>query len=164
MKSDEALELLLHSYEQYYNVNRNKDVSPFSAEAEFHSHNEQYFLVHSAKLSSSDSNEYVYFASAQNLSLEKLHDLDELAWKKGIEKIVPYFGHRNSDISLIILADSVDLDAFKSAKKIKRYKSYKFSFWGWTHYKVCVMDLSSKKISCNRFALEVKRLLAKVLA
>ena len=64
MTATEALEVLLKSYKRYYNVKTEEVVSPFSAEAAFHSHGEQYFLVKSARLSEADAHEYVFFATA----------------------------------------------------------------------------------------------------
>ena len=59
--SESILQKLLHSFERYYNVREECVVAPFSAEAEFHSHSEQYFLVKSAHVADIDSNEYVFF-------------------------------------------------------------------------------------------------------
>lgn len=70
MTRSEALQKILHSYAAYYNINQENPTEPFSAEAVFHSHNDAYFLVKSAR-------------------------------------VKPHTNHRNTDISLIIIADSV---------------------------------------------------------
>ena len=61
MDSFYAIKKLLPAFEQYYTVNKESE-PPFCAQAEFRSHNEQYFLVRSAHIADIDSNEFVYFA------------------------------------------------------------------------------------------------------
>ena len=124
----EVLDKLLLSYKQYYNITQDESVQPFSALAEFHQHNEQFFLVKAAKVADIDSNEYVYFALQNELSPETLASLDELAWQRGMAKVVSSSAHRNSDVSLIIIADKISDETRQAIKKIKHYKSYKFSF------------------------------------
>ena len=62
MDVSQALEKLLPAFRQYYTINNDTPTQPFVAEAEFRSHNEQYFLVRSAHIADIDSNEFVYFA------------------------------------------------------------------------------------------------------
>ena len=50
MTRDELLEKTLRSYAAYYDVNRDCPEEPFVAEAVFHSHNDAYFLVKSARI------------------------------------------------------------------------------------------------------------------
>lgn len=157
MDSNEILEHLLRSFEQYYNIKRNGALPPFCAEAEFHSHSEQYFLVRAAHLSDVDSNEFVFFSTLENLSSEILDDLDTKAWNEGLSRVKPCEGHRNSDITLIILADHIEEDAFKKIKKLKHYKSYKFNLWGWSHYKIIAMETSTKRLAYNRFGKDFKK-------
>ena len=71
MDLSEVLEKLLPSYKQYYDIYTENILSPFKAEAKFVSHQEQYFLVHSAKLSDIDSTEHIYFASEENHSFDE---------------------------------------------------------------------------------------------
>ena len=66
MELSQAIEKILPSFEQYYTVKKDTD-PPFCAEAEFRSHNEQYFLVRSAHIADIDSNEYVFFAAVKSL-------------------------------------------------------------------------------------------------
>ena len=62
MRGD-MLEQLLKSFNGYYTVKRDGVAAPFVAEAEFHSHTEQYLLVKAAHVADIDSNEYIFFAS-----------------------------------------------------------------------------------------------------
>ena len=143
MKPSDAIKQILPAFEQYYTVKKEDITPPFCAEAEFRSHNEQYFLVRSAHIADIDSNEFVYFATTDCLDSAKLEELVNAAWQTGLAKVRPHEGHRNSDITLIILADKISDETKNKIKKTKLYKSYKFSFHGWSHFKLAVADLSS---------------------
>ena len=160
MEISEAIERILPAFEQYYTVNKDSEL-PFCAQAEFRSHNEQYFLVRSAHIADIDSNEFVYFASEPSLSNEKLSELVNKAWQNGLSKVKPYNGHRNSDVTLIIITKKFECPLEKAIKKIKLYKSYKFSFHGWSHFKLAVVELDTNSIYFNRFGKDYRKLLEK---
>ncbi|MBR5896037.1 MAG: hypothetical protein IKZ39_00270 [Lachnospiraceae bacterium] len=156
MNREEKLESVLKSYMRFYNIKREDVTEPFAAEAEFISHNEQYFLLKSAKIADIDSNEFVFFASEESLSAEKLAELDAKAWETGLSRVTPGPGHRNSDVTLIVIADTIDEDAFKLAKKLKHSKSYKFTFHGWSNYKLIAIDLTNNRLTYNRLGRTLK--------
>ncbi|MBQ8679512.1 MAG: hypothetical protein IJ530_07090 [Treponema sp.] len=165
MESSEEIEKILPAFAQYYTVKKEDDLSdsPFCAEAEFRSHNEQYFLVRSAHIADIDSNEFVYFAKCQELTLQKLAELSEKAWLMGLEKVHPYNGHRNSDVVLLIFTDSLLEESARAIKKTKFYKSYKFSFYGWSNFKLAVCDLSTLELYSNRQGKDFAKLIEKNL-
>ena len=136
---------------------------PFNALAEFHSHNEQFFLVKAAKVADIDSNEYIYFSLQDELTAETAASLDKLAWETGTSKVTPTSAHRNTDVSLIILADKITEEAKKTIKKLKHYKSYKFSFWGWSNYSLIAFDMSDKSFAYNRRGKDLKKLFTNLL-
>lgn len=158
MTATEALEILLRSYKRYYNVKTEDVVSPFTAEAVFHTHDEQYFLVKSAKISEAESHEYVFFAVGQEMGLEDVEELDEKAWTEGLSRVTPHSGHRSSDIVLIILAEQLSQDAKDHIKAIKRYKSYRFTLQGWSNYSVIAMETSTGGLSYNKRGRDLKKL------
>jgi hypothetical protein len=163
METSQALEKILPAFEQYYTVNKESN-PPFSVQADFRSHNEQYFLVRSAHIADIDSNEFVYFATSQSFTKEELEDFSKQAWERGLSKVKPYNGHRNSDITLIIFADKLAEDKnqlIKQIKKTKLYKSYKFSFHGWSNFKLAVVDLETQDIYFNRFGKDYRKLIEK---
>lgn len=164
MNSEDILSMLLRSFERYYDVKNNDVPSPFSAEAEFHSRDEQYFLVRSAHISEVVSNEYVFFAREEQLGADRLDVLVSSAWERGLcrVKIVP--GHRNSDVTLIVLADEVQDGLFGRIKKTRRYKSYCFSLRGWSSFNLVVMEISSGTVVANRRAAALKKNLGKIFA
>lgn len=162
MNRNEALEKILNSFTRYYNVKTSDVEQPFCAEAEFHAHGEQYILVKSAHISDIDSNEYVFFASEDSLDEERLSELDKTAWERGLSRIKPYYGHRNSDVTLFILADRVSDGVAKIAKKIRHYKSYHFSIYGWSHYKLAICDCSTEKCTFNRMGKDLRKIVSKL--
>lgn len=162
MTATEALERLLRSYVQYYNVIQDDVEPPFSAEAIFHTHDEQYILIKRARISEADSSEYVFFAALEDLDAESLKALDETAWNRGLSRVVPYAGHRNSDITLIILAEHIDKAALAAVKKLYHYKSYRFGLHGWSSYRVIALDTSSGLLACNRLGRNLKKLLRNI--
>lgn len=161
MERSQAIEKILPAFERYYTIKKDEVTPPFCAEAEFRSHNEQYFLVRSAHIADIDSNEFVYFADCDELTEELLSDLVNTAWTSGLARVHPHSGHRNSDISLIIFTDKIS-DASKiKIKKTKLYKSYKFSFHGWSNFKLTVYSLDEMTAYSNRHGKDFAKLIIK---
>ncbi|MCR5162088.1 MAG: hypothetical protein K6C06_09985, partial [Lachnospiraceae bacterium] len=104
----EALEQLCKAYSGYYTIDRENPAEPFAAEAEFRMHDEQYFLIKAAKYTEYDSNEFVYVALPEHLDPKNFAELDARAWELGTKKVEPKKNHRNSDVTLIILTDTMD--------------------------------------------------------
>ena len=162
MAPSDAIKQILPAFEQYYTLIK-QPTTPFCNEAEFRSHNEQYFLVRSAHIADIDSNEFVYFADPEELSPEKLDELVNAAWNAGLAKVRPYNGHRNSDVSLLIFTKSINQETISSIKKTKLYKSYKFSFHGWSHFKLAVCNTSNMEVYTNRQGKDFAKLIKKNL-
>ena len=162
MTAQQALQTLLKSYYRYYNVKEEGVEPPFAAEAEFLAQDVQYFLVKSAKLGESESHEYIYFAAVEHLTLEQAQMLDETAWSRGMSHVEPKPNHRNSDVHLVVLADRIDDDAAQFLKKLRRYESYNYTFWGWSHYRVIALETSSGRLTCNRMGQILKKLFGNI--
>ncbi len=162
MTAREALPILLRSYVAYYNVTEENVTHPFAAEAEFHSHEEQYFLIKQAKLSESESKEFVFFGVTEHLTLDLAREMDAAAWETGMSRVVPHSGHRNSDVVLFVLADVIDADAKMYLKKLRRYQSYRHTLHGWSHYRVIAQEMSTGKSVFNRMGRELKKLLRNI--
>lgn len=162
MTAREALPLLLKSFVAYYDVSEENVPAPFAAEATFHSHEEQFFLVKQAKLSESESKEFVFFGVTEHLTLELAKQMDEAAWEIGLSRVVPHDGHRSSDVVLFILADVIDEDAKNYLKKLRRYQSYHHSLHGWSHYRVIAQEMSTAKPVFNRMGRPLKKILRNI--
>ena len=163
MEPFQAIKKLLPAFSQYYTIKETDITPPFCAEAEFRSHNEQYFLVRSAHIADIDSNEFVYFADSDSLDTRKLEELIKSAWNAGLAKVRPYNGHRNSDVSLLIFTKTISPETIQKIKKTKLYKSYKFSFHGWSNFKLAVCISSDLTIYTNRQGKDFAKLIKKNL-
>ena len=158
-----ALEELCKAYSGYYTINREDPAEPFAAEAEFRMHDEQYFLIKAAKYTEYDSNEFVYVALQDHLNPQSFTALDARAWELGISKVEPKQNHRNSDVTLIILTDTMDPETEPLVRKAKHYQSYGFlGLRGWSHYRVIVYDLSNRTLTHNRMGENLRETLSKI--
>ncbi|MDE5909412.1 MAG: hypothetical protein K2H52_11815 [Lachnospiraceae bacterium] len=158
MNRDEILEKLFRSFQVYYDVKREGTEPPFVAEAVFHTHDEHFFLVKSAVISEAESREYVYFAAVECLDQETLLELDHSAWARGMEKVRPHGSHRNTDVALIIVADTITEEAFAQVSKLRHYQSYRFGFHGWSNYRLVAIEQSSGRAAYNRLGRSFKKL------
>ena len=156
----EVLEKVIGSYEQYYDINRDTPTEPFVAEAVFKSHGEEYFLIRAAKITEMDSSETAFFADVEELDEEGYVDMLDKVWDETLSRAEVKPNHRNSDGILIITADRIDDAAKKRIKKTRRYKSYRFSFWGWSEVRVIAYEHDSGKVICNRQGDMLKKLFA----
>ena len=158
MTVSEVLERLLKSYRRYYNVKTEDVTPPFAAEAAFHSHDEQFFLIKSARLAEADSHEYVFFAVSDLLEPEELRKLDETAWETGLSRVKPHWSHRSTDVVLIVLAERIAPEAASYIAGLKRYQSYRHTLQGWSSYQVIAMETSTGRLVCNRRGRDLKKL------
>ena len=150
MTAPQMLDKLLNAYRTYYDVRRENVAPPFVAEASFRSHTEQYFLIRAARISEAESNEHVFFALEETLSVARLRELDAAAWNVGLSRVTPHKDHRNTDITLLIFADRVNSDASALIPKLKYYKSYRWGLQGWSHYRLAVADADAGRVFYNR--------------
>ncbi len=157
MTRQEALENALRAYSVYYDIIR-EDGTPWAARADFRAHDEQYFLLKSNKMNEIDAFEYVYFAEQESFSLEEVQKLDELAWETAMARVQPGPNHRSSDVTMVLIADTFDPEVLKFVKKLRRYKSYKWTFHGWSHYRVVALEASSGVLVFNRMGEDLKKL------
>ncbi|MBO6147601.1 MAG: hypothetical protein IJ827_06925 [Lachnospiraceae bacterium] len=158
MTKQEMLERVIASYEHYYDVNRDTPTEPFVAEAVFRSHGEEYFLIKSAKLTEMDSSEVAFFADVEHLDTTEYERLVDKVWDETLSRADVKPNHRNSDGILIIAADEIDADTKKKIKKTRRYKSYRFTLWGWSELRVIAYEHASAKVVSNRQGDMLKRL------
>lgn len=174
MRAAAMLEKLLRAYGDYYDVTRldppggveagssgaESDSSLlFAAEAAFHSHEEQYFLVRSARIAEAESHEYVFFALEDTLTANRLLELDAAAWERGVSRAVPHKDHRNTDVALIVLAERIEPEALALVPKRKHYRSYRWGFQGWSHFLLFAVEASTGRCVWNRQGQRLRKLI-----
>ena len=158
----EVLEQLLGAYSGYYNIKRESSIDAFCAEAEFHLHDEQYFLIRSAKLSESETREIIFFAVTDFLDAAKAQQLATLAWEEGLSRITPGPNHRCTDVSLVILAREVAPDAAPVISKTKWVKSYRFGLQGYSHFRMVAFDLSKRFTVRNKMGDTLEKVICDI--
>lgn len=163
MTVNEILDKLLRSFQVYYNVKREEATPPFAAEAEFHTHDEQFFLVKSAVLAEAESREYIFFAVQEYLDMDTLRRLDEAAWASGMKRVKPHKDHRNTDVSLFIVAEKISPEVFKQLPKLHHYQSYHLGLQGWSHYRLVAIEQSSGRAVYNRLGRSYKKLIRNII-
>lgn len=159
MDLDTELERILQSYQRYYDINRESPMAPFDAEAVFRLHDEEYFLIRSAKVAEQDSFEYVFFLRVPELDGERAKELTDLVWQECLRRAEPKKNHRNTDTQLVILCERMTEEAARVIRKANPYKSYRFGLWGWSTMKVIAYEISGGRSSCNRRGENLKKLI-----
>ena len=162
MTREHMLDKLLEAYSSYYNINRDSAAEPFLAEAIFQMHDEKYLLVKSAKVSESDSGDIIFFSEAGELTADTVRTLSKRAWEEGVSRVKPDANHKNTDINLYILSDSLTPEAVREVKKTKFYKSYKFSIHGYSHFKVIAYDLANDQFVHNRMGGHLAKVVSNI--
>ncbi len=160
---ESALKKILPAYAQYYDVKTDGVTEGFNAEAEFHFYNNQYFLVKSIKLSDFNSHDYVFFVCGSEFDFEKIQALSQKAWKTALQKIEPIYGHKNSDITLVVLLKNLKKEDGKKLGKIRFSASFKMGMYGWSNFKLVALSLSDEKFYSNWHGRELKKQLKKIL-
>lgn len=160
MKTECALEALLRSFQRYYDLKTDGVDEPFAAEAEFHAHSEQYLLVRAAHVADIDSNEYVFFAVTATLTADYAAELARAAWERGIARVRPYYGHRNSDVTLVVVADCIESSAVTRIQRLRYAKSYKCSLYGWSSFRILAYEAATGRAVYNRRGKDLRALVS----
>ncbi len=161
--AESALKKILPAYAKYYDIKTEGVTEGFNAEAEFHFYNNQYFLVKSIKLSDFNSHDYVFFVCGEEFDFEKIQVLSEKAWKTALQKIEPVYGHKNSDITLVVLLKTLKKEDGKKLKKIRFSTSFKMGMYGWSNFKLVALSLKDEQFYSNWHGRELKKQLKKIL-
>ena len=162
MTREEALEKILGFYEAYYDIKRTDPMPPFAAEALFTTHSEEYFLIKEAKITEYDSEEYVYFAIPEHLTLHDVVKMERIVWTETLRRANPKENHRSSDGVIIILADQVDDDAAAFIARLRRFKSYFFGLHGSSTIRMIAKELSTGDIVYNRHGNPLEKILRNI--
>jgi hypothetical protein len=152
------LEKVLRSFEAYYNIDRETPTEPFDAEASFGMHDEQYFLMKSARISQSDSSEYVFFRLLDHLDPQAFRELDRKAWETTLSRVDLSGNHKSTDACLVIIADTVDPEAAEEVRKTDHYKSYRLGLKGWSTCRMIVYECQTGRSCCNRRGEDLSKL------
>jgi len=189
LEREDTFQRFIRSYSVYYDIETNtpvqkdepsngttdKDITApakknaftvaegFDAEARFNSKSEQYFLVKAAKVADIDTAEYVYFKHEDELTEKRLALLDEKAWNAMLSMVNPGPSHKNTDAVLIIFADKVSEGARDFAFRAKHSKNYNHALYGYSNYRLIVIELEKGIVYFNKQAKILMELVGKIL-
>ena len=159
MTAVEALERILPLYSEFYTVTVGDGAAaPFQAEAECVVNDEQYTAYRTVKISEVVSRELVFFAAADSLNAEQAQALAEAAWEEGLRRVRPGPNHRNTDIVLVALTESLSDEAARALRKLRRIRNYRYTFHGWSTLRVVAIEISSGRKTFNRMGQSLKKL------
>ena len=163
MNTDTVFDRLLDAYGGYYNIEHEGCTPPFDAVAYLSNEAEQYFLVKAAKIAFVNSYEYAYFKKCVSLGQEELYRLDSIAWEDGISRVKPSTDHKNTDVALIIVADSVDDEVRDKIGSYKHSKNYKLGLHGFSNYRLVVIESGKDTVYTNRRGRDLTDFVTKVI-
>lgn len=144
-RAEVILKRLLAAHEAWFDVQRDYELAgrTFRGFAEFHSFGEQYVLSKRAKLWEVATHEYMLFDIVDELDANTLDALVEFMKTEAIKLVKPMPNHMSSNISLVVVANSLGLGVGKKIRGIRFRKNFRWGLWGWSDLRVAVVDLSS---------------------
>ena len=160
MSREEIFDTITEAYEGYYNIDRDNCVKPFDAVGYLSNEAQQYFLVKAAHIASVNSYEYVYFKKCLKLDDALLKELDGKAWEDGISKVKPSADHKNTDVALIVIADEVEDEVGNSIAEYKHSRNYKLGLYGFSNYRLVVIEAPSGLVLKNRRGRDLRDFIA----
>lgn len=145
-RARELLARMLAAHETWFDVTRDRTVAGrmFPGVAEFHEQGERYVLTKRAKLWEVASNEYVFFDTVGFLEEGAFDEMVSFMKLQALPEVVhPHPDHMFSNLSLVLIADSVAPGVERAVRHVRFRKNHKLGLWGWSDLKVAVVDLSS---------------------
>ena len=157
----EKLDKLLNAYSHQYDIERDVTVdgASFPATATFYLRDENYLISKKHVLSAVENYDYTYFYIADHLDAATLRQQIELTKKLGMARVKPHKEHMSSFISLVILANTIDLEAKKLIKKTRFQKYFRLALHGWMEYHIAAMEISTCSFLANPAGKEARKLL-----
>lgn len=143
-RAQTMLKRLLAAHETWFDVERDRTVAGrvFPGVAEYHEQSERYVLTRRAKLWEVASNEYVFFDTVGFLEEGAFEEMVSFMKQKALPEMVhPHPDHMFSNLSLVLIADSVAPGIAKAVRRTRFRKNYKWGIWGWSDLRVAVVDL-----------------------
>lgn len=145
------LKKLLAAHETWFDVHRDFELAgrTFPGFAEFHSLGEQYVLVKRAKLWEVATHEYLFFDVVDALDGDGLARSVDFMKLEALKLVEPKPNHMSSNISLVVIANTVGEGVDRAVRKVRFRKNFKWGLWGWSDLRVAVVDLERGRILTN---------------
>lgn len=161
---NEVVDLLLKSYEAYYNINLPKDIFPnLVAVCEYYETSQKYVLSRKAELWSANSEEFIYLFQIEDLTEDMVKKCLTYTLEDGTRRSHIGPGHMYTYLTSVFICNSCDEKARKILRKYRYYKSFKFSLHGWIDFHAAVVEVQNNHITTNASGKCVGKTLKKVL-
>lgn len=145
------IDKLLDAYSHQYDIAREvtEEGTLWPATATYYLRDENYLISKEHVLSAVEQHEYVYFYLTDHLTAEDLNVRVDLSKRAGLRKVRPHKDHMFSNITLVVLANTIAPEARKMIKKTRFRKNYKLSLHGWTEFQLAAMEVSTNCFLSN---------------
>ena len=163
LNTDEVYVKLMSSLGACYNINVCNDADFLKVRCDYFEHAENFIVSRKANLWSADSEEFMYIFQIPTLTKEIfLSSIQyvESDWKNHAH-IGP--GHMYTYITPLFICENAEKDAVKLLKRFRKYKSYRFSFWGWSEFHTALIECGENKIITNRSGKCVRKSLGRII-
>ncbi len=186
---ENAVDVLLRSYQAYYNIYRydggenavregspedgksqeemlqliEEKGYPLKARCDFFEHSQKYMISRKAEMYHYDSEEFLYLFSTPVLTMEEFEKCKDLVLEDSMDRAHIGPGHMYTFATAIFLCDSCDEEVLKALKKIRFYKSFRFSLHGWLDYHNAVAIFGNNTVGSNYAGKSSAKILKKIL-
>ena len=145
-KAQLLLKRLLAAHETWYDVTRGYTLAgrTFPGLAAYHEYGEQYVLVKRAKLWAVGQHEYIFFDIVDRLEEEAFQDTVQFLKTEALKLVDPVPDHMSTNISMVLIAESISDEAAKVLRKTSFRKNYMFGIRGWSDLCLVGVDLSAE--------------------
>ncbi len=166
MTLNERLERLLNAYSHYYDIDREVTVEggSFPATATYYLRDENYLVTRKHVLNAVENHEYVYFHLTDRLSAEELERLIGVTREAGLARIKPHREHMCSIVTLVVLAETIDVEAKELIKRTRFRKNFRLALHGWMEYHIAAMECSTGSFFSNPAGKEARKTLERNFA
>ena len=147
----QVLNRILAAHEGYFDVQRDYEYAGrlFQGYGEFHSHGQKYVLVKRATLWEVDTHEHVFLSAVEHLDLPWLSDAVAFMKDRGLAKVDPQPNHKCTNLTLVVVADRADDDAWGLLRKTRFRKNFAWGLKGWSDLRLAAVDLSGNRVATN---------------
>lgn len=168
MDRDLFFEKLMEGYAGNYDIQRvEEDVQnlPLRARASMHVSESGFVLTRKAQMWSADSDEHVYFYSADTLTSELCEKGIEYAHEEGM-KLIDLDGtpnHMCTCLVAIFICNHAESEAISKIEKCRIYKNFQMSLKGWMEVHTICVELDEDRVTSNRYGKDTAKFITELL-
>lgn len=147
------------------NIEPDKTELPLVATATMHMSESGYVLTRKAEMWSANSNEHVYFFSADSFTPELCEQCIDYAHEDGMSRIdlEGDSNHMCTRIVAVFIADELSDEAISDIKSCKIYKNFKMGLRGWMEMHTVGVRLDNESVCFNKYGRETARFYDEIL-